>query len=114
MPAMRRQVEYLQRNDATGVTPISSIKKVNKWQQICGDEITTAIRAVVRAASQAIGFTEAVISALSLCRGSHGFTHDTGGPKHHPPGGEVAEQHDAPLPSHDRKELHGRSFFLNV
>ena len=37
MASMRRQVAYIQRHGATGETPISSFKRVNKWQQIQGD-----------------------------------------------------------------------------
>ena len=32
--------------------------------------------------------------------------HGAGGPRHHPPGGEVAERHDAPLPPTYGKEFH--------
>ena len=63
------QVAYLQRNGATGKTRISIIKKDNKWHQIRGDEITSAIRAMVRAAGLSIGFTESEISARSLRAG---------------------------------------------
>ena len=67
--AMRNQVTYLQRNYDVGETPISSFKKGDKWQQIRGDNITAAIRAVIRAAGPSIGFTQAYISARSLCAG---------------------------------------------
>ena len=43
-------VVYLRCNGTTDETPISSIKKGGKWHQIRGNEITTAIRSVVRAA----------------------------------------------------------------
>ena len=45
---------------------------------------------------------------LSLCSGGHGLTYDVGGSRYHPPGGGVAELHDAPLPAHDGQELHRR------
>ena len=45
--AMRCQLAYLRRNGATGDTPISSFKKDNKCQHICGNKITSAIRGVV-------------------------------------------------------------------
>ena len=67
--AMRRRVAYLRRHGATGKTPISSFNKVNKWQQIQGDNIPAAIRAVVRAAGPSIIFAEVYISAHSLRAG---------------------------------------------
>ena len=72
MAAMRCGVEYLQRNDTTNATPISIFKKGKKWQQIRGDKIMAAIRAFVRVAGPEIGFTEANISASSLCTGMYG------------------------------------------
>ena len=45
--AMRFRVAYLGRHGATGKMPISSFNKVNKWQQIQGEDITAAIRSVV-------------------------------------------------------------------
>ena len=44
-------------------------KKVNKWQYIRGEDITAAIRAVVRAAGPWISFAEADISTCSLRAG---------------------------------------------
>ena len=66
---MRCQVAYLQRHVAASETPLSSFKKAIKCQQIRGDDITAAIRAVVQAAGPAIRFTEADISARSLQAG---------------------------------------------
>ena len=40
MEAMRFQVAYLRRNGKSVETPISSIKRDDKWQQIRGDDIT--------------------------------------------------------------------------
>ena len=67
MAAIHRRVAYLQRNGATSATPISSINKGDKWQQIYGYEIKAAIRTIVCAAGPAIRFTKADISARSLC-----------------------------------------------
>ena len=103
---MRRQVAYLRRHGAAGKIPTTSIRKDTQLHQIRVNEITAAIRAVVRADGTAIGLTEADISALSLHGRCHGLTHGVGGTRHHPPGGGVAEQHDAPLPAHDGQELH--------
>ena len=69
MAAMRRQVAYIRRHGATSEMPLSSFKKATKWQQIRGDDITAAIRAVVRAAGPAIIFTKEDISARSLQAG---------------------------------------------
>ena len=66
---MHRQVKYLKRHGTTSETPLSSFKRATKWQQFRGDDITAAIRAVVRAAGPAIRFTEADISARSLRAG---------------------------------------------
>ena len=66
---MRRQVAYLLRHSANRKMPLSSFKKASKWQQIRGDDITAAIRAVVLAAGPVIGFTEAGIRARSLRAG---------------------------------------------
>ena len=66
---MRRQVAYLRCNGATVDTPILIIKRGNKWQYICGDDIMSAIRDVVRAAGPDIGFTKDDISILSLHSG---------------------------------------------
>ena len=65
--AMHFRVEYLQHNGATGNMPIPSIKIYNKWQQIRGDKITSAIKSRVRTAGPFIGFIEAGISAHSIC-----------------------------------------------
>ena len=70
---MRRRVAYLQYHGATGEMPISSYKKGTKWQQLRGDDITAATRAVVRAAGPSIGFTEVDISAYSLHVGGGGM-----------------------------------------
>ena len=64
--SMCRQVTYIQRHGATSKTPLSSIKKASKWQQIRGDNIMAAIISFVRAAGPEIGFTKADISACSL------------------------------------------------
>ena len=69
LASMLIQLEYLQLYGATGNTPLSSYKKGTKWQQIREDDITAAIRAVVRSAGPSIGFTETDIIARSLCAG---------------------------------------------
>ena len=45
---------------------------------------------------------------LPTCRGGHGSPHGVGGPRHHPPGWEVAERQYALLPPHNGKEFHRR------
>ena len=63
-----------------------------------------AIRAVFQAAGLSIGFTGADIIAHSLLSGvGHGSPHGAGGTRHNPPGGEVAEQHNALLPPQNGK-----------
>ena len=66
---MRGRVAYLLCHGATGKTSISSFNKGNKWQQIQGDDITAAIRAIIKSAGPSIGFNEAEISAHSLRAG---------------------------------------------
>ena len=87
--------------------PLSSYKKDTKWQQIRGDNITAAIRSIIWAEGPSIGFTEADISVRSFCAGGgHVSPHGAGGPRHHPPIGEVAEWHNNPLPPKDGKGFH--------
>ena len=64
--AMCCRVAYLRCHVATSETPISSFKKGNKWQQIRGEDITAAIRAVFQSGGLSMGSTKAAISAHSL------------------------------------------------
>ena len=105
--AMRLQMDYLQLQGTTRETPISSFKKDKKCQQIQRDDIKATIRAVVQAAGPSIGFTEEDIITRSLRLGGRNvYPNDEGVPRHYPPGGEVTDRHDAPLPLHNGKELH--------
>ena len=62
----------------------------DKWQQICGEKITSAIRAIFLSSGQSIGYTEEDINAQSLRSGGGGGSpHVVGGTRYHPPGGEL-------------------------
>ena len=66
MAAMHLRVAYLRHHGATRETPLSIFKKATKWKHILGDNITDAIRAVIRTAGPVIGFNKAEISACYL------------------------------------------------
>ena len=40
---------------------------------------------------------------FALLRRGHGYSHDKDETKHNPPGEQVAERHNSPLPKHNRK-----------
>ena len=71
--AISCQVAYLLCHGNTGATPISSVRHTQRWYQIHRDDITVAIRAIIRAIFSAdvtsIGFMEAEISVSSFWSG---------------------------------------------
>ena len=94
--AMRCRVAYLRRHDATVET------KGTKCQDIKGDDITAAIRAIVQAAGPSIAFHRGGHQrTFPPCRGVGNVSpHGVCGPRYHPPGVEVAEDCVDPPPPH--------------
>ena len=100
---MRRQVAYLLRHGANRKMPLSSFKKASKWQQIRGDNITAAIRAVFQSEGRQSFSLRRTSAHTPSVQGGYVSPRGAGGPRHHPRGGEVAERYDSPLPPHNGK-----------